>query len=81
MGNKHKAKGTAFETLVVNYLKEQGFPDARRTALAGENDSGDIHGVTQKTEVPVKEVAIQCKNQKSFKLSNGSTTRCSKPPS
>ena len=69
MGNKHKAKGTAFETLIVNYLKENNFPNARRTALAGENDSGDIHGVAQAFEVSPKEVAIQCKNQKSFKLS------------
>lgn len=83
MGNKHKAKGTSFETLIVNYLKEQGFPDARRTALAGENDAGDIHGVTQKTEVPYKEVAIQCKNQKSFKLSewlNATVSQASKLP-
>ncbi len=69
MGNKHKAKGTSFETLIVNYLKEQDFCNARRTALAGENDAGDIHGVVQAREIPAKEVAIQCKNQKSFKLS------------
>jgi Holliday junction resolvase len=69
MGNKHKAKGTSFETLIVNYLKEQDFCNARRTALAGENDAGDIHGVVQARELPSKELAIQCKNQKSFKLS------------
>ena len=69
MGNKHKAKGTSFETLIVNYLKEQDFSGARRTALAGENDAGDIHGVLQRKEIPPKELAIQCKNQKSFKLS------------
>ena len=67
MGNKHKAKGTSFETLLVNYLKEQGFPHARRTALAGENDAGDIHGVVQ--HITLAEVAIQAKNQKAFKLS------------
>ena len=69
MGNKHKAKGTSFETLIVNYLKEQNICNARRTALAGENDAGDIHGVVQARDVPAKELAIQCKNQKSFKLS------------
>lgn len=74
MGNKHKAKGTSFETLLVNYLKEQGFPHARRTALAGENDAGDIHGVVQNCvvqncDIPSKEIAIQAKNQKAFKLS------------
>jgi len=67
VGNKHKAKGTSFETLLVNYLKEQGFPHARRTALAGENDAGDIHGVVQR--ITLAEVAIQAKNQKAFKLS------------
>ena len=69
MGNKHKAKGTSFETLIVNYLKEQDFCNARRIALAGENDAGDIHGVVQARDIPSKEIAIQCKNQKSFKLS------------
>ena len=74
MGNKNKAKGTSFETLLVNYLKEQGFPHARRTALAGENDAGDIHGVVQNCvvqncDIPSKEIAIQAKNQKAFKLS------------
>ena len=67
MCNKHKAKGTSFETAIVNYLKENGFPSSRRTALAGENDSGDIHGIKQRLS-PV-EIAIQCKNQKAFKLS------------
>lgn len=67
MGNKHKAKGTSFETLVVNYLKEKGFTGARRTALAGTNDTGDVNGVVR--EEPVSEVAFQCKNQKSFALS------------
>jgi len=67
MGNKHKAKGTSFETLIVNYLKEKGFIGARRTALAGSNDTGDINGVVR--EEPTSEVAVQCKNQKSFALS------------
>ena len=67
MGNKHKAKGTAFETLVVNYLKDNGFTDAHRTALQGINDSGDIHGITR-SNTPA-ELALQCKNQKAFDLS------------
>jgi len=67
MGNKHKSKGTSFETAIVGWLKEQGFPHARRTALAGAADSGDIHGVVQRTTLA--EVAIQCKNQKSFDFS------------
>jgi Holliday junction resolvase len=67
MGNKHKAKGTSFETVVVNYLREKGFKNARRTALAGSNDTGDINGVVR--EKSMSEVAFQCKNQKSFSLS------------
>jgi len=80
VGNKHKAKGTSFETAIVGYLKEKDFPNARRTALAGENDSGDIHGVKHPDAT---EVAIQCKNQKSFKLSewlNDTVTQASKLP-
>jgi Holliday junction resolvase len=67
MGNKHKAKGTSFETLVVNYLKEKGFCKARRTALQGINDSGDINGIVNR--VSQSELAVQCKNQKAFDLS------------
>lgn len=67
MGNKHKAKGTAFETLIVNYLKDNGFKNAHRTALQGINDSGDVNGIVQR--VSLSELAVQCKNQKAFDLS------------
>lgn len=40
MTNKSKAKGTRFETDVIEYLKSEGLK-ARRTALAGANDCGD----------------------------------------
>ena len=40
MGNKHKAKGTAFETLIKDYLISKNFTEARRAVLAGENDTG-----------------------------------------
>lgn len=40
--SKSKAKGTAQESLIVNYFLEQGF-DARRNPLAGTKDVGDIH--------------------------------------
>lgn len=40
-----RAKGTAFETAVVRYLNEHGYPYAERRALAGTNDKGDIAGV------------------------------------
>lgn len=38
-----KAKGTLFESQVVKYLLDAGFESARRVALAGWEDKGDIH--------------------------------------
>jgi len=42
--SKSKQKGTAAETAVVKYLKENGFPYAERRALTGTLDKGDITG-------------------------------------
>lgn len=42
MVNKPKAKGTAAETRVVNFLLTAGY-SARRVALKGNCDEGDIH--------------------------------------
>lgn len=67
MGNKAKAKGTAFEVLVRDYLISKGFIHAHRPALSGGNDTGDINGIAR--AVPFRKVAVQCKNQKSFQLS------------
>lgn len=39
--NKAKAKGTNFESLIKNYLLEEGF-DADRQILSGAKDVGDI---------------------------------------
>lgn len=39
-----RAKGTAAETGVVNYLRTHGFPHAERRALRGSKDCGDISG-------------------------------------
>lgn len=41
MPNKSKAKGTRAETKVVKYLESLGFK-ARRKALEGSNDKGDV---------------------------------------
>lgn len=41
MANPSKQKGTRAETKVVRYLEDHGFV-ARRQALAGSNDPGDI---------------------------------------
>ncbi|WP_017616363.1 hypothetical protein [Nocardiopsis salina] len=39
-----RAIGTRAETGVVRYLREHGWPDAERRALAGGNDLGDVTG-------------------------------------
>lgn len=44
MVNKPKAIGTAAETAVMKYLRENGFPKAERRALRGVYDAGDITG-------------------------------------
>lgn len=41
-----KRKGTAWETALVNYFKENGLPSARRVAQQGREDLGDIHGIS-----------------------------------
>lgn len=41
--SKSKAKGTAAETSIVNYLKENTFTSATRNPPQGSNDKGDIN--------------------------------------
>lgn len=43
--SKSKQRGTAWESKVVEYLRERGWPHAERRALSGKNDRGDIAGV------------------------------------
>jgi hypothetical protein len=43
--NRSKAKGTAWESAVVQYLRESGWIHAERRALAGNADKGDVLGV------------------------------------
>ena len=40
-----KRKGTAWESAIVDYLREHGAPHAERRALAGARDRGDIAGI------------------------------------
>jgi hypothetical protein len=42
--SKAKQKGTAAETAVVKFLRDNGFPYAERRALHGNLDKGDITG-------------------------------------
>ena len=67
MSNPSKQKGTAFETLIRDYLRMVGFRAAHRVALSGNQDTGDINGIFNPSTG--REVAVQCKNQKTFKLS------------
>jgi hypothetical protein len=43
--SKSRAKGTSWESAIVTYLIEQGWPHAERRALAGALDKGDITGL------------------------------------
>lgn len=45
MANPSKKKGTQFEVDVTKYLWSHGQPDARRAALMGRRDQGDLHGI------------------------------------
>jgi hypothetical protein len=40
-----KAKGTAWESRIVQYLRESGLPAVERRALNGATDKGDIAGL------------------------------------
>jgi Holliday junction resolvase len=62
MMSKSRARGTAFESRVVSYLKEQGFPYASRLPLSGSKDVGDIGGVVS--------TVIECKNEKKIDLAS-----------
>lgn len=43
--SKSRAKGTAFETLIVRWMRDSGnYPSAERRALHGALDKGDISG-------------------------------------
>jgi hypothetical protein len=55
MTNRSKAKGTTFESEVVRLAKEMGYAKARRIALAGTNDQGDVDLLGDMT------VIIECK--------------------
>ena len=43
--SKSKQKGTAAESAVVKYLRENGFTQVERRALQGSQDKGDISGI------------------------------------
>lgn len=60
MANPNKDRGTAWETAVVRYLNDHGFPYAERRATQGAKDCGDITGLPG--------VMIECKAERSIEL-------------
>ena len=56
--NRAKQKGTSFETAVVNWLQAMDVP-ARRIALAGTKDEGDVDAGSWN---------LECKNVKAMAL-------------
>ena len=59
--SKNKSKGTAFETLIVDYLK-QFYPNCERRALQGALDKGDITGVDRR-------LVFECKSHNTLNFS------------
>ena len=45
MTNRSRDKGTSWETQVVRFLQEHGWPFAERRARRGIKDAGDVAGV------------------------------------
>lgn len=77
MANPSKQKGTAFESLIRDHLKEVWNPDIERLTLSGSNDRGDIGGfrvgghllaweLKNRTQISlsqwVKEAQVEAKN-------------------
>ncbi len=52
--NRSKQLGTLWETAVVNFLREHGWPHVERRTLGGAKDRGDIAGIIG--------LVIECKN-------------------
>jgi hypothetical protein len=59
MTNPQKAKGSAYERSIVNYLRANGFR-VDRTRAGWADDKGDIHGIDGFT--------WECKNHRSLNL-------------
>lgn len=45
MTNLSKAKGTSWESAIVAFLNDQGWPHVERRTLNGATDRGDIAGI------------------------------------
>jgi hypothetical protein len=60
MTNPAKRKGDAYERLIVEYLRSEGFT-VDRTRAGWSDDRGDIHGIGG--------LVLECKNHKTLRLS------------
>ena len=58
--SRAKAKGTRWESDIVAYLREHGFPHAERRALSGRADKGDINAAPG--------LCIEAKSQSRYSL-------------
>ena len=63
--NPQKAKGSAYERSIVNYLREAGF-NVDRTRAGWSDDRGDVHGLSSPIGTPF---VIECKNHTRLNLS------------
>lgn len=68
MPNRSKAKGTAFETSIVTYLRQWWDGRIERRALSGSQDKGDVAGFGTLGAGPYQEFVLECKNHKSLDL-------------
>lgn len=59
--NASKAKGTKWESEIVRYLIQSGWPHAERRALNGAKDKGDIAGIPG--------LVVEAKNENRVSLS------------
>lgn len=57
--NRSKQKGTHWESRVVAFMRDHGFPYAERRALSGALDKGDVN---------VPGLVIECKAHKTMAL-------------
>ena len=65
MTSPQKRKGSAYELLIVEYLRSQGY-DCDRTRAGWSDDRGDIHGIAHRV---LGNFTFECKNQKTMDLS------------
>lgn len=67
MTNRSKQKGTDFESLIRDYLKEEWSDIVERMTLSGTDDRGDISNF--RVGDGQHKIAIECKNVNSLSLS------------